>query len=63
MINATIIQNVSSYIVIVGIGVFIGIVWMIQRAKSCASALIDALLILVVGVLVVFFLLIINVYF
>ena len=63
MIWATLIPNVSDIIVIVGIGIFLGMIWVIQQAKSCVGALIDVLLVIAVGVLVIYFLVIVNGYF
>ena len=63
MIWATLIPNVSDIMVIVGIGIFFGMIWVIQQAKSCVAALIDVLLVIAVGVLIVYFLVIVNGYF
>lgn len=63
MIWATLIPNVSDIVVIVGIGIFFGMIWVIQQAKSCVGALIDVLLVIAVGVLVIYFLVIVNGYF
>lgn len=63
MICAAIIPNLSSIIVIVAIGVFLGMIWVIQQAKSCVGALIDTLLVIGVGVLVIYFLFLVNAYF
>ena len=63
MIYATLIPNIGDVIVVVAIGLFIGMIWVIQKAKSCVAALVDTLLIIAVGILVIYFLLIINGYF
>ena len=63
MISATLIPNISDFIVVVAIVVFVVMIFMIQKAESCATALVDVLLIIAVGILVIYFLLIINGYF
>jgi hypothetical protein len=63
MVCSAIITNIGDFIVIIGICIFIGMIWMIQKAESCSSALFDALLIVIAGVLVIFFVFMVNKYF
>jgi hypothetical protein len=46
-------MSVGNIIIIVAIGIIIGIAWTIQNAESCMDILINAVLVIIAGILVI----------
>ena len=54
--------TISNFIAVVGIGTFIGMLWMIGKADSCSGALLNGFLVCIAGIMLMLLVLLVGNY-